>query len=60
MGLSPVSLEKKWKIIAYHKINYSRSKIADLCDVSRTSVNTTINNLLETGDVIDKPRSGRP
>jgi hypothetical protein len=60
MGLSPVSEDVKWQIIAYHKLDMSENKTAGLCGVSRSAVATTVKNWQETGSVSDRPRAGRP
>ena len=59
MGLSIVSTETKWLIIAYHKLKFTKSKISGLCNVLRASVTTEIKNWKESGSTYDKPRSGR-
>ena len=58
MGKKTVTEEVKWRIVAYHKLDYSENNIACLTGVSPSCVRNTISDWQETGS--KKPRSGRP
>jgi transposase len=60
MGRKVVSEQTKWQIIAYHKISYANTSIADLLKISEHCVRNTIEKWEKTGDVKDLKRSGRP
>jgi len=58
MAKSQVSEQKRWQIVAYHKLKYSFRHIAFLCHVSTKCVLTTLRNYKFTGGINDKPRPG--
>ncbi len=60
MGKKAVPLATRYEIIAYKKLGYKHAKIAELCNVSNTCVNTTVKNHTENGSVDELSRSGRP
>jgi transposase len=60
MAKAQVSEQKRWQIVAYHKLKYTYRHIASLCHVSTKCVVTTVRNYKLTGGIKDKPRPGRP
>lgn len=60
MGKISINEEKRWEIVNYHKLGYSKSKIRELCKVSYTCITTTLNNYAEYEWVNERHRSGRP
>lgn len=50
----------KWQIIGMDRCSKSHREIAAALNVSKTCVTNTIKKFQEQGEVVDKPRSGRP
>ena len=60
MGKKAISLETRYRIIAYNDLKFAQNKIAELCKVSVKCVHTTVKNKRLYGRVDEKKRSGRP
>lgn len=60
MGKTSVSSTIKWQVIGMFKCNKSQREIASALNVSKTCVSQTIAKYRESGNVHDRPRSGRP
>jgi transposase len=58
---NPLSEEQRWGIVILKKhTSFSNSKISTLLNCSYNSVNNVFLKYTDTGNVSDKPRSGRP
>ena len=56
-----LTLGQRWSIVALSKeAKWSQKRIADKLKQSTASVSRTLKRYKQTGDVIDKPKSGRP
>ena len=55
-----ISINDRNCIIVLHKEGYSQVNIAKCVNCSRASVQKIVKKYNETGDVVDKKKSGRP
>jgi hypothetical protein len=60
MGRKAVSDEIKWQIVGLHKARKHSNLIAEICKVSRTCVDSTIQKWLSDKNINDRARSSRP
>lgn len=61
MGKKSISHEKRVEIVTLNKLGiYSYQSIAEIAQVSKKCVSTTINNYNENGSYLEKHRSGAP
>jgi transposase len=59
-GKKKISEEKKWQIVAYHKLGMNDSKISSLVNVSPTCIKTTIRDWTNNGSVKSLSGAGCP
>ena len=52
--------ETRWRLIVLHEEGYSQRQIADRLKITQSTVCKHIKRYKETGDVHDRPRTGRP
>jgi len=59
-GKKSISEEKKWQIVAYHKLGMKESEICSKVNVSPTFIKTTVRNWTKNGSVRSLRGAGRP
>ena len=55
-----ISVPTRWEVVHLRKLNYTYRHIAEILSISSSACEAIYNKYLETGDVEDLPKSGRP
>jgi transposase len=60
-AIPPLTLEERWVIVALStRAGWKQKRIATNIGCAQSEVSSVISKYNQTGDVVDKPRSGRP